>query len=83
MESKYHISEKTGKKVGGTAHLLHKVGKSGCIDNFEEILREEGRQEMMDRLRPYYSQIERVEQKLDWMMEKQGINFSPNIRVVE
>lgn len=83
MGSKYHISEVTGKKVWGTAHLLYKVGKSGCIDKFEEGLREEGRQEMMDKLKPYYNQIERVEQKLDWMMEKQGMQFSPNMKVIK
>ncbi|KKK39204.1 hypothetical protein WQ57_05430 [Mesobacillus campisalis] len=82
MKSNFHIS-KNDRKVGGTAHLLHKQKLAGGIHAFEESLREEGRQEIMNGLRPYYNQLERVEQKLDKMMEQQGLSFKPKMKRVK
>ncbi|MEB4887650.1 hypothetical protein [Priestia megaterium] len=82
MNTNFYINEK-GKKVGGTAHLLHRQKLAGGIESFEECLREEGRQEVMNGLKGYYNQLQRVEQKLDKMIEHQGLNFRPKMKRIK
>jgi hypothetical protein len=82
MNTNFHISKK-GKKVGGTAHLLRKQKLAGGIHAFEENLKEIGRQEIKNELTIYYNQLDRVEQKLDKMLDDQGIIYSPKIKRVK
>ncbi|WP_462411550.1 hypothetical protein [Neobacillus sp. Marseille-QA0830] len=82
MNTNFHINEK-GRKIGGTAHLLHKQKLTGGIHAYEEGLKEEGRQEVRTELRSYYNQLERVEQKLDQVLEQQGAHFNPKMKRVK
>lgn len=83
MNINFHISSKTGKKVYGAAHYAYNIKVEGGIRCFEENRREEGRQQVMHALGEYMNQMERIEQKVDFIMQEQGVTFTPNIRIVK